>query len=567
MLQRLRIENFILIETLDLRFHRGIGVLTGETGAGKSIIIDAVTAVLGGKAANDTIRTGAGRARIEATFQLEPLPASVARWLAQEGIEPELAGELSVSREITPRGGRCRVEGVPVAQASLRVLGEALVDILGQHEHTLLTRAREHLYLVDRFGGLEPKRAQVADAHARLSAIASELAALEAATSQSERQRDFWQYQLTEIDEADLQRETEEAELKAERTLLANAEDLRRTLAESYDRLSAGEHAPSLVDGLTAVVQALEASADLDPELTPVAQALEDALSAIEDSARELRRRFERLEADPVRLGELEARLDLIRDLLRKYGPTINDLWAYRDRVRFDLQRADSAGDRLEMLQNERLTTERELREHAAALTEARRAAANRLETLITSELADLGMKEARFEAAFRRLGEIGADGAETLEFMLAPNPGEPPRPLAKTASGGELARLMLALKTVLVRSDVVPTLIFDEVDTGISGRAAQVVAQKIASLANRYQILLITHMPAIAAIADHHWHIEKRMEAGRTRLAVELLNAEGQVAELAHLASGDASSGAASDHARELLARASAYKAPEIAR
>lgn len=563
MLQRLRIENFILIEALDLEFHAGLCVLTGETGAGKSIIIDAVGAILGLKAGPDTIRSGAERARLEGTFRLEPMPAAVAEWLEREGVEPALAGELTLSREITARGSRCRVEGVPVNQAALRELADALIDILGQHEHTLLTRPREHLGLLDRFGGpeVEGLRARVARAHHQLAAIASEVRQLKSASAERERQRDFWQYQLEEIDAAGLHSETEEAELKAERTILANAEDLKRTLAEVHGRLSEGDEAPSLLDGLGDVISAVRDAADVDPELEAIASSLDEALALVEDASRELRRRAERLEADPGRLHELETRLDLLRDMLRKYGPTMPDLWSYRDRIRRDLTLADTAGDRLASLEAESKNLSRELRSMAERLSALRLEAAGRLEAEIGRELADLGMKDARFAVSFKEHAEITAEGAESAEFMLAPNPGEPPRALAKTASGGELARLMLALKTVLVRADAVGTLIFDEVDTGISGRAAQVVAQKIASLGRRYQILLITHMPAIAAIADRHWHIEKRAVEGRTRLSVELLDTEGQVAELAHLASGDSTSGPAVDHARELLAKATSYK------
>lgn len=562
MLQRLRIENFILIEALDLAFHAGLCVLTGETGAGKSIIIDAVGAILGGKAGPDTIRAGAERARLEGTFRLDPMPLAVTDWLAHEGIEPAIEGELTLSREITAKGSRCRVEGVPVNQASLRALADALVDILGQHEHTLLTRPREHLGLLDRFGGpeVEGMRVQVARTHGKLASLAAEIRDLKAASAERERQRDFWQYQLAEIDEARLDSPSEEADLKAERTILANAEDLKRSLEAVHVRLSEADEVPSLIDGLGDVIAAVRDAADVDPELEAIASSLDEALALVEDASREIRRRAERLEADPERLHEVETRLDLLRDMLRKYGPTMAELWAYRDRIRQDLELADTAGDRLVRLEAEHAGLARDLQALAKRLSAARREAAGRLEAEIGRELADLGMKDARFAVSFRDHAEVMAEGAETAEFMLAPNPGEPPRPLAKTASGGELARLMLALKTVLVRVDAVGTLIFDEVDTGISGRAAQVVAQKIASLGRGYQILLITHMPAIAAIADRHWHIEKRAEAGRTRLSVELLDAEGQVAELAHLASGE-SSGAAVDHARELLAKASSYK------
>jgi DNA repair protein RecN (Recombination protein N) len=564
MLLRLDIENFILIDRLSLDFFPGICVLTGETGAGKSILIDAVTAILGGRIGPDAIRQGADRARLEATFRP---PGDLSDWLLESGIEPAIAGELTVAREITARGSRSRVEGVQVSQGALRALADRLVDILGQHEHTLLTRAREHLHLLDRFGGpsLEIERQEVARQHATVQAASAELTALRTKATEREREQGFWRYQLQEIEAARLGSPSEVEDLQAERLLLANAETLREELSQAHEALTAGDD--SLSDRLGRVIAALRDAADLDPELAPLAESLDAAVSAIEDASREVRRRSERLEADPERLSEVETRLDLLRDLLKKYGPTVQDVQRYQERIGRDLQAAETVGVRQEELERLRDAARQALSAGCHRLSAARQEAARRLEAAVDRELADLGMKEARFSVSFRPHEAPTAEGAESAEFLLAANPGEPPRPLARTASGGELSRLMLALKTVLAGDEAAPTLIFDEVDTGISGRAAQVVAQKIAALGRRHQILLITHMPAIAAIADGHWHLEKRVTDGRTRLHVEALDAEGQVAELAHLASGDARSEAANDHARDLLARAKAYKGQEVLR
>lgn len=569
MLQSLRIENFILIENLSLQFPAGVCVLTGETGAGKSIIIDAVSAVLGGKTGADVIRSGTERARIEAVFALDPLPSAMRAWLEEAGVDPEIPGELTLTREITAKGSRCRVEGTLVQQGALRELGDLLVDVLGQHEHTLLMRSRAHLDLLDRFGGpaLEALRSRVADAHGAVLEMGAEIRALENSAAERERQQDFWRFQIEEIDRADITMESEETDLKAERSILANVEALRTHLDQAHELLSSGNDSPSLTEGLDRALSLVRDAAELDASLAPVADALAEAVDMIETSSREVRRHSERLEADPERLDEIEQRLDVLRDLLRKYGPTVHDLWSYRERIEAELAKADGADGRLSALMQARQKLHAELSQLAAQLSKARQEAAARLEAEIGRELADLGMKETRFSVSFRPHSEIAHEGAEGVEFLLAPNPGEPPRPLAKTASGGELARLMLAMKTVFVRGEATPTLIFDEVDTGISGRAAQVVAQKIASLGKRSQILLITHMPAIAAIADRHWHIEKVVHGTRTSLHVHELDAEGQVAELAHLASGDALSEAAGDHARELLARAQTYKTLEVKR
>lgn len=567
MLKTLRISNFILIESLTLDLAAGICLLTGETGAGKSIIIDAVLAVLGGRVSTDLIRAGADRATLEATFAVTPSGA-LRDILERHGIEPAIEGELTLSREVTPKGSRCRIEGQLVPQSALKEVGETLVDVLGQHENTLLTRSREHLRILDAFAGPEAlaARAEVARLYARQLSLRHELADLERSAAERERQRDFWQYQLAEIEAAGVESPTEVDELKAERQVLANAEDLKRELTHAYARLYSGDETPSVTDQIDEVLSTLRDGAEFDPELSSLAEAVEGALSTLQDTAREIRRRAERLEADPERLAEVEGRLDQLRDLLRKYGPTVEDMWALAEKLRADLGKSESDAERQEAIRAELQETEKKLAATAQRLTGLREAAAARLETTVGQELMDLGMKEARFFVAFKPHEAVGAEGAQTAEFMLAPNPGEPPRPLAKTASGGELARLMLALKTVLHGEDGTPTLIFDEVDTGISGRAAQVVAQKIASLGLRSQILLITHMPAIAAIADRHWHIEKRIVDGRTSVSLELLEGPAVVRELAHIASGDGNSAAALSHAQELLDKARQFKTEQAA-
>lgn len=565
MLKTLRITNFILIESLTLDLSAGICLLTGETGAGKSIIIDAVLAVLGGRVSTDLIRAGASRATLEATFALENNPTLKAI-LDAHGIEPAIDGELTLSREVTPKGSRCRIEGQLVPQTALKELGEALVDVLGQHENTLLTRSREHLRILDEFAGPDAMaaRTEIARLHAKLLSLRHELASLERTAAERERQRDFWQYQLAEIEAAALTSPNEPEDLKAERQVLANAEDLKRDLVTAYERLYGGDETPSVTDQLDGVLSTLRDGAELDPELGTLADAVEGALATLQDASREIRRRAERLEADPERLEELESRLDLLRDLLRKYGPTVQDMEALAEQLRQDLGTAENDSSRQEAIREELARTEKAQGAIAQRLTELREAAASRLETSVAQELQDLGMKEARFFVSFKPHESVGAEGAQTAEFMLAPNPGEPPRPLAKTASGGELARLMLALKTVLHGEDGTPTLIFDEVDTGISGRAAQVVAQKIARLGARSQILLITHMPAIAAVADRHWHIAKQIAEGRTSVSLTPLEGAAIVRELAHLASGDADSPAAMSHAQELLDKARAFKVAE---
>ncbi len=563
MLLKLHIQNYILIDTLTLDFHDGICVLTGETGAGKSILIDAVSAILGGRIGLDVIRQGCERALLEATFRFRHDWPPLRDWLTEHGIEPALEGELTLMREISARGTRCRVEGVQVPLAAIRELGEHLVDILGQHEHTLLTRSRAHLGLLDRFAGApaEDLAREVARLHGRRSRLREEQAERVARAAERERQRDFWSFQLAELEGLDVGSEEELETLRQERLLLQHAESLQLTLGRIGQALTGGDEAPGVLDGLSRVLGQLREASSLDPALESVLGNLTEAREAIAEASRTVRYRQDRLEPDPERLEAIDQRLDHVQTLLRKYGPTLAQARAHHGRLERDLGALGEDDARGGRLADELAALEIELAGVASRLTRARAEAARRLETALHAELADLGLKEARFEVLLRPQAEVGAEGAEAVEFFLAANPGEVPRPLARTASGGELARIMLALKTVLTRDDAVPTLIFDEVDTGISGRAAQVVARKIAQLGRRGQILLITHMPAIAAVADSHWRIEKLVESGRTTLSVTRLDEGQQVSQLAHLASGDAHSPAAIDHGRELRQRALAFK------
>ncbi len=563
MLLKLTVQNYILIDSLALDFQEGICVLTGETGAGKSILIDAVSAILGGRIGLDVVRAGCERALLEATFRFRRDWPPLQTWLSEHGIEPEVEGELTLMREISARGTRCRVEGVQVPLAAIRELGEHLVDILGQHEHTLLTRSRAHLGLLDRFAGSEAEvlAREVSVLHARRARLRTEQAERVARAAERERQRDFWSFQLAELEALDVRSEDDLSLLRQERTLLQHAESLQLTLGRIGEALTGGDEAPGVLDGLSRVLGQLREAAVHDPGLEGVLGSLNEAREAIAEASRTVRYRQDRLEPDPERLEVIDQRLDHVQTLLKKYGPSLAQAQAHRERLERDLGVLGASDARGGRLAEELSEVESALWRLARSLTAVRDGAAGRLSDALHAELADLGLKDARFEVQFRPHAEVGPEGAEGAEFFLAANPGETPRPLARTASGGELARIMLALKTVLTRDDAVPTLIFDEVDTGISGRAAQVVARKIAQLGRRGQILLITHMPAIAAVADAHWRIEKVIEDGRTSLSVSSLDEAQQVSQLAHLASGDSQSSAAIDHGRELRNRALAFK------
>lgn len=562
-LKELRIKNFVLIENLDLSFGSGICLLTGETGAGKSIVIDAIEAATGGRVSLDLIRAGAGKATIEATFALGRPIAALTALLESEGIEPEIDGEITLSRELSPKGARCRIEGQQVTQSVLRRAGELLVDVLSQHEHQALMEPSFHLTLLDTFGDLEPLVTAVGRAHAEWSALVGERTALVAGRQAREQQRDFWAYQLQEIQAAELKDPTEDEQLKAERLRLANVEALRLASAGAYDALYAGENSLSLHDQLNKIIHALQRQGHLDTALAQAAEQLLDAQAILRDVAGDMRDHGDRLDADPGRLAEVEDRLGLLNSLARKYGPGLDAVIAHATTLETNLAEVDNLDHRLEELNVAVHTAEKQLRKAADQLSAARAVAARELEGSVETQLKELELPSARFVVAlipYKGEHAVRAYGAETVEFQIAMNPGEPPRPLAKTASGGEMARVMLSLKTVLADLSEVPTLIFDEVDTGISGKAAQAVAEKLAGLGGNYQILCITHLPTVAAMADTHIHLEKHVAEGRTHVTAVTLDQPARVRELAQIASGSHAP-AAIQHAKDLLNRATSFK------
>lgn len=592
MLKELRIRNFVLIEDLELRFEAGICLLTGETGAGKSILIDAVEAAIGHRVSLDVIRQGAPKATVEATFELPGgFSPGLAAALAEAGLEPDVEGELTLAREISPRGARCRIDGQQVTQQVLRQIGSHLVDVLSQHEHQALMEPSFHLRLLDTAAGLQGLRQALGESHQRWFALASERRRLRENARARAKERDFWAFQLAEIEKAALTDPEEDDKLKAERLALTSVTELRETGLAAYEGLYGGE--PSLYDSLSGVIGRLRAQGGLDPVFAEAAVALTDAAEILKDQASAVRARVDRLEADPERLASIEARLDQLSALARKYGPGLPAVMAYASELERHLGDSAEADARLSELDGEIEGAAAKARALAAELTAGRRKAADELSAAVETQLKELELPSARFEVALlpyeQRASEpasvpaaeaaqlkapqpdggvryVRASGAEAAEFRIAMNPGEPPKPLAKTASGGEMARVMLALKSVLAGSSEIPTLIFDEVDTGISGKAAQAVAEKLGALGSRVQVLCITHLPTVAAMADQHLHLEKRVAEGRTRVFATVLDEAGRVLELAHLASGGATPEARS-HAEALLKRARELKArPAVA-
>ena len=549
MLIDLSIKNLAIIDTLHVPFQPGLTILTGETGAGKSIIIDAVNLIMGGRASADLIRTGAEEATVEAVFAL-PEETPLASRLAEAGIECD--GELLVKRVVS-RSGRNRVfvGGGLSTLAILTDIARELINIYGQHESQTLLRTDNHLTLLDGFGGLLPLREAYGALYADYRGTLDRIRALEEGEREAARRLDLLSFQANEIREAALC-SGEDDELERERGLLAHGEKLLCASQEAYAALYGDDGA--VLDRLAEIRGKVAGIAGIDESLVPLVNSLADASAQLEDAALTLRDYAARVEADPARLQQVEERLDLIRRLKKKYAPTVAEIIAYGE---------EAAGE-IESIENRERTRgeldaalERLLKELAAKggeLSAKRRAVAKELKMAMEREIHQLAMKHALFEVAFEEFPEPRAAGFERAEFLFSPNPGEEPKPLTKIASGGELSRLMLALKQVHPESDV-PTLVFDEVDTGIGGATSALVGEKLKRVSRGQQVLCITHLPQVAAFADHHYLVEKRVVGGRTATAVTPLEGEARVAEMARMLGGVTITDRTLDHAREMIA------------
>ncbi len=553
MLIELRIQNFAIIDHLELQLRDGLVVFTGETGAGKSIIIDALGAILGQRADRTMVRSGAARALIEGTFRLN---AAVAKTLIPLLEAEDLLDDpeyLTLAREIQHNGRSvARVNGRSVALSLLRAIGERLVDVHGQTEHLSLLRVREHLGLLDRYGGYPDALDAYQNTYRTLRQVRAEIQHLETAERNAARRMDLLQYQINEIEAAQLT-PGEDEELLAERTRLANAEQLARLGQQALLVLDEGSpEAPAASDLLGEAAEALAALARLDGTQAPLAERAQTALEHLTDLAHDLRVYLESVEFNPVRLEEVEERLELIHTLQRKYGERIEDVLAFAERAREELETITSASERLEELRAREGKLLQTLAERGLALSELRHQAAEQLSRAIEAELADLRMGRTRFAVNFQTKPDpngvplpngqrvaFDEHGLERVEFLIEPNPGEGLKPLVRVASGGETARLMLALKSVLTRADPTPTLIFDEIDQGIGGRVGAVVGRKLKYLATGHQVLCITHLPQLAAFGDLHFRVQKGEVDGRTVTRVQPLEGEERVLELASMLGG----------------------------
>lgn len=551
MLTELSIRNVAIIDQLQLSFGPGLNLLTGETGAGKSIIIDALTLVCGGRASADLIRTGEDEATVEALFDLSHLQ-SVQDSLRTAGID--LTDELLIKRCLS-RAGRNRVfiNGSLATLSQLSDLGRQLVTIHGQHESQALLKPDYHLLLLDAFADATEIRQQFSAAFERWRQLNEQLAQFDGQERDTAHRLDLLTYQVNEITSADLKPDEEE-QLEEQQRLLANAERLSGITGGAYEALYGGDLA--LLGELKRVTSALREVVTVDPLLGPVHTVLEEGYLQLEDAALQLRDYASRIEADPEQLKVIEDRLDLLSRLKRKYAPTVAEIITLGSDL--EQQLSDLQGrshSRIELEQA--LADQRTLLEQLGdGLSKKRRSAAEQLEQQLASEINQLAMQHAVVQVAFEPLAEPRANGFEKVEFLFSPNPGEPPRPLGKVASGGELSRLMLAFKQVLPEGEA-PTLVFDEVDTGVGGAVAGVVGRKLKNVAAAQQVFCVTHLPQVAAWATRHIRVEKRVDAGRTRTSVTLLDKTGQIEEIARMLAGEQVTEAARDHARELITQA----------
>ncbi len=555
MLIELHIEDFAIIHKLDLVLGAGLTTFTGETGAGKSIILDAILTLLGGRADNDLIRTGAERAVVEAIFKIPSENRSeVTHLLENEAlIEEKDPDEVMLSRELRLSGRSiARINGRNVNVSLLRELGSFLVDIHGQSDYLSLLNERSHLPLLDRYAGSENLLADYQNTYHRLVNLRRELNDLRKSEQDAALQKDFLTFQITEIQNARLTPQEDE-DLRQERDRLANAEKLASLTQQSLLILEGGTpETPSINDLLGEAIRLLSQLSKIDHSQSTLLDQLESSMESINDVTAELQSYLEQVEYNPRRLTQVEERLNLIHNLKRKYGESIEDILVFAREAQQKLERLTHADERIAEIEAEESLLLNTLSQKALALTQHRRSAAEKMAKAVERELNDLSLEEARFmveqvclpdDAGLELEGvkaHFDSSGVDRVSFLIAPNPGEGFKPLAKTASGGETSRLMLALKNVLAQADFIPTLIFDEIDQGIGGRIGSVVGEKLWQLGRQHQVLCVTHLPQLAAFGNQHIRVYKQVKDGRTYTTIDKLEQEARIEELAKMLGGN---------------------------
>lgn len=551
MLSSLQIENVAVIQKANVHFEKGLNVLTGETGAGKSILIDSINAILGNRTSKDLVRTGAAKAVIRAAF--EDVPPAVLDSLEKAGYERSEA--LLLSREITAEGkSTCRINGMPATAAVLRELCGGLININGQHDSVGLLNPARHEGILDAYAQNSAEYQAYYAIYRELVGVKKTLDAMITDESEKQRRIDLLSYQVQEIDDAGLTA-GEEQTLESRRKVLANASTIRDRIAQCYALLSGGDEAPGAVDLLGEASNAVDAAAQLDGELSAGAGQLLDLYYTAKDVTADLIGRLDAYDTNDAELDEIEQRIDLIYKLRRKYGDTVEDILAFGERARKELEMIQSSQERVEHLQKEQRRLYTLAREKAEALTQTRLKAFDELNKRISGTLDFLNMPGVRMTLRHSR-GPLASHGQDSIEFYISTNPGEAPKPLAKIASGGELSRITLAIKNAMADKDAVPTVIYDEIDSGVSGKAASRIGEVLRQSAEGHQILCITHTAQIAALADCHLLIQKNITNERTYTEIHPLDENGRVEALARLISGDHVTELSLANAREMLGR-----------
>jgi DNA repair protein RecN (Recombination protein N) len=554
MLRELRIQNFTIIESLELNFSEGLTVLTGETGAGKSILVDALELLLGGRASTDQIRTGSKEAILEAAFSSFPKHPAIAQLQEMELLKPD--DEEILVRRIIPQSGKGRayLNGGLIPLGLLQQLGESLVDIHGQHEHQSLLRDDHQRDLLDAYGGHVPLRETYQQHYGRLLALKREREELQSLEHDRSRLEDLLRFQQQEITSARL-KPGEEEELDQERQLLSHAERLSALTAEAYDSLY--ETDESILGRLSRIDSLIHELNQIDPRLGEVVSLTSEANANLKEIAERLRAYRDQVEYDPGRLEEIEDRLHLIGRLKKKYGGTVDEVLSTLNKVEEELRGLSGREERLSQIDLQEKEQQSQVEDLARKLTRERRRSAKSLEKEMQRELKQLRMARTTFEVRIKPLegeGSLGPKGADEVAFLIAPNPGEETRLMSRIASGGELSRIMLALKVIFGDMDRVPTLVFDEVDAGIGGAVAEVVGGRLKTVAKHRQVLCITHLPQIAAYATTHVAIEKRLDSGRSTTRASFLSDRERVDEIARMLGGREITPTAVKHAREML-------------
>ena len=556
MLVELGIKNFAIISSLRLQFHDGMTALTGETGAGKSIIIDAMGLLCGSRGSTDYIRQGSNKCSLEGLFEV-PTDSQFTELLHELGIETE-DELLIVQRDISQSGKNiCRVNGRTLTLSNLRRIGAFLVDIQGQNEHQELLQPDRHLHLLDQFGSkkFQELLAKYRQAFEKFQHLKQQMRKIQANEQSYVQRMDMLRFQQDEIANANLL-PNEEEELTEERAKLGNYQKIVDSLAHSYALLTNDEG--NSLDGIGAALTSMQDIAHLDSEYETVSENLQSAFYLLQEAAGDISRQFDSLSFDEGRLEEVNQRLELIHQLKRKYGQTVSEVLAYYEEITKELTESAYTEGQLEQLAKE-VSAQEEVASHfAEQLHQERKKIAYKLSLAIVTELKELYMEHSQFEVRFMNSKKIlQEDGFDEVEFYLTTNPGEPLKPLVKVASGGELSRMLLALKTIFSQNQGITSIVFDEVDTGVSGRVAQAIAEKIAKIAANSQVLCITHLPQVAAIADYQYYIKKEINQGRTQTIVSELEPQNRVYEIAHMLAGSEVTELTMEHAKELLAMA----------